>query len=177
MLERGKASRVWDVDGNEYVDFLMSFGALIHGHAHPRIVSAVTNAIATGSHFASSTPAEAEAAERASLLRELSDYTEHVIATGGGVILRDENRALLKQGIVVWLQAPAEILWQRLQQDDATAEKRPDLAQGGLAEIDELLRLRAPLYEECHDFAVNTAAQSPQQVAELIYGWIKQAQG
>ncbi|NDQ55502.1 MAG: aspartate aminotransferase family protein [Acidipila sp.] len=64
VLERGKGSRVWDVDGNEYVDFLMSFGALIHGHAHPRIVSAVTEAIATGSHFASSTPAEAEAAER-----------------------------------------------------------------------------------------------------------------
>ena len=64
VLERGKGSRVWDVDGNEYVDFLMSFGALIHGHAHPRIVSAVNDAIATGSHFASSTPAEAEAAER-----------------------------------------------------------------------------------------------------------------
>jgi shikimate dehydrogenase len=114
--------------------------------------------------------------KEASLLRELSDYTEHVIATGGGVILRDENRALLKQGIVVWLQAPAEILWQRLQQDKATEEKRPDLAQGGLAEIEELLRLRAPLYEECHDFAVNTATQSPQQVADVIYGWIKQIQ-
>ncbi len=63
VLERGQGSRVWDIDGNEYVDFLMSFGALIHGHAHPTIVAAVTDAIATGSHFASSTPAEAEAAE------------------------------------------------------------------------------------------------------------------
>ena len=35
MLERGQGSRVWDIDGNEYIDFMMSFGALIHGHAHP----------------------------------------------------------------------------------------------------------------------------------------------
>jgi glutamate-1-semialdehyde 2,1-aminomutase len=64
VLERGMGSRVWDLDGNEYIDFLMSFGALIHGHAHPAIVAAVSDAISTGSHFASSTPAEAEAAER-----------------------------------------------------------------------------------------------------------------
>ena len=64
VVDRGLGSRVWDLDGNEYVDFLMSFGALIHGHAHPAIVAAVTAAMATGSHFASSTPAEVEAAER-----------------------------------------------------------------------------------------------------------------
>src|ERR1700687_1902654 len=64
VLERGEGSRVWDVDGNEYVDFVMSFGALIHGHAHPCIVDAVTEAVGTGSHFASCTPPETEAAER-----------------------------------------------------------------------------------------------------------------
>ena len=112
--------------------------------------------------------------KEAALLRELSEYTEHIIATGGGVILRAENRALLKQGTVVWLQAPADVLWQRLQQDAATAESRPDLAQGGLAEIEELLRLRAPLYEECHDLAVNTAQRSPDQVAELIFTWLQE---
>jgi glutamate-1-semialdehyde 2,1-aminomutase len=42
----------------------MSFGATIQGHAHPKIVEAVTKAIAEGSHFASATPAESEAAER-----------------------------------------------------------------------------------------------------------------
>ena len=64
VLERGSGSRVWDLDGNEYVDFMMSFGALIHGHAHPRIVDVVTQTIAGGSHFAAATSAEAEAAER-----------------------------------------------------------------------------------------------------------------
>jgi len=52
------------MDGNQYTDFMMSFGALIHGHAHPALLSAVTQAMAEGSHFASSTPAELEAAEK-----------------------------------------------------------------------------------------------------------------
>jgi glutamate-1-semialdehyde 2,1-aminomutase len=64
VLERGSGSRVWDLDGNEYIDFMMSFGALIHGHAHPDIVATVNDAMATGSHFAASTPAELDAAER-----------------------------------------------------------------------------------------------------------------
>jgi len=64
MLERGQGSRVWDADGNQYIDFMMSFGALIHGHAHPKLVSVVSEAMAQGSHFAATTSAEMEAAER-----------------------------------------------------------------------------------------------------------------
>src|ERR1700686_3709562 len=63
VLERGRGSHVWDVDGNQYVDFMMSFGALIHGHAHPQLVSVVSDAVAEGSHFAAATSAEVEAAE------------------------------------------------------------------------------------------------------------------
>jgi glutamate-1-semialdehyde 2,1-aminomutase len=64
FLDRGQGSHVWDVDGNEYIDFMMSFGALIQGHAHPKLVSTVAQAMSEGSHFAAATPAEAEAAER-----------------------------------------------------------------------------------------------------------------
>src|SRR6202790_1318522 len=64
MLERGQGSRVWDIDGNEYIDFMMSFGALIQGHAHPILVKTVSEAMAEGSHFAAATSAEVEAAER-----------------------------------------------------------------------------------------------------------------
>lgn len=64
FLERGHGSHVWDADGNEYVDFMMSFGALIQGHAHPTLVSVVSQAMAEGSHFATATSAEVEAAER-----------------------------------------------------------------------------------------------------------------
>jgi glutamate-1-semialdehyde 2,1-aminomutase len=64
VIERGSGAHVEDVDGNEYVDFMMSFGALIQGHAHPKIVEVVSQTIAEGSHFAAATPAETEAAER-----------------------------------------------------------------------------------------------------------------
>jgi len=52
FVDRGKGSRVWDLDGNEYVDFHNGFGVMVVGHAHPKIVEAVTRQIALGSHFA-----------------------------------------------------------------------------------------------------------------------------
>src|ERR1700685_1300716 len=64
VLERGQGSHVWDADGNHYIDFMMSFGALIQGHAHPTLVKTVSEAMAEGSHFAAATSAEVEAAER-----------------------------------------------------------------------------------------------------------------
>jgi len=64
FLERGSGSQIWDADGNQYLDFMMSFGALIHGHAHPKLVAVASEAMAEGSHFAATTSAEVEAAER-----------------------------------------------------------------------------------------------------------------
>ena len=43
FMARGQGARVWDVDGNEFVDFCMSWGPLILGHAHPDVVRAVTD--------------------------------------------------------------------------------------------------------------------------------------
>lgn len=105
------------------------------------------------------------------LLDELCGLNDHVIATGGGVILRSENRARLKQGTVVWLKARADVLWQRMQADATTAQRRPNLAQGGLAEIEELLRVRTPLYEACQDFTVDASEQTPEQIAGTIFQW------
>jgi glutamate-1-semialdehyde 2,1-aminomutase len=63
FMERGRGSRIYDVDGNEYIDWMMAFGALPLGHAHPEIVEAIAGAAATGAHFASATPIELEVAE------------------------------------------------------------------------------------------------------------------
>ncbi|MGH7722629.1 MAG: aspartate aminotransferase family protein [Candidatus Dormibacteria bacterium] len=52
FIDRGNGSRVWDVDGNEYVDFHNGFGVMVVGHAHPAVVAAVTDRMARGSHFA-----------------------------------------------------------------------------------------------------------------------------
>ena len=81
VLDRGRGSHVWDLDGNEYVDFMMSFGALIQGHAHPKIVEVVSQTMADGSHFAAATPAEAEAAER---FRRMVPSAEAVRFTNSG---------------------------------------------------------------------------------------------
>ena len=63
FMERGRGSRIYDVDGNEYIDWMMAFGALPLGHAHPEVVEAITEAAASGAHFATATPVELEVAE------------------------------------------------------------------------------------------------------------------
>ena len=63
FMERGRGSRIYDVDGNEYVDWMMAFGALPLGHAHPEVVEAITEAATSGAHFATATPVELEVAE------------------------------------------------------------------------------------------------------------------
>jgi len=108
----------------------------------------------------------------AAILREVSGWRDHVIATGGGVILRPENRELLRRGHVVWLHAAPAVLWQRIQADTATAERRPNLAQGGLAEVEALLAARAALYEACADVRIDTDNDSPEAVAERIIAWL-----
>jgi glutamate-1-semialdehyde 2,1-aminomutase len=55
-IERGEGSHVWDVDGNEFVDFHGGYGVMLAGHAHPAIVAAVTERVALGTHFAQPVP-------------------------------------------------------------------------------------------------------------------------
>jgi glutamate-1-semialdehyde 2,1-aminomutase len=63
FMDHGKGSRIWDVDGNEYVDFHNGFGVMVVGHAHPQIVDAVSKRIARGSHFAQPVAEDAMVAE------------------------------------------------------------------------------------------------------------------
>ena len=55
-LSHGKGSKVYDVDGNEYVDLHGGYGAALAGHAHPAIAAAITDQAARGTHFAQPTP-------------------------------------------------------------------------------------------------------------------------
>ncbi len=63
VVERGYRDRVIDVDGHSYIDYCGSWGALIHGHAHPQIIDAVAKRLAKGSSFGITTEIEAELAE------------------------------------------------------------------------------------------------------------------
>jgi glutamate-1-semialdehyde 2,1-aminomutase len=63
FIVRGQGSHIWDADGNEYVDFIGSWGPLILGHAAHTVVEAVISAARGGTSFGASTPAEADLAE------------------------------------------------------------------------------------------------------------------
>jgi glutamate-1-semialdehyde 2,1-aminomutase len=62
-MSHGAGARLYDVDGRDYIDWMMAFGALPLGHAHPAIVETITREIARGSHFATALEVEVEVAE------------------------------------------------------------------------------------------------------------------
>ena len=87
FVARGSGARIWDVDGNEYLDFVGSWGPLVLGHANPVIVAAVQRAAAGGTSFGAPTIGELELAELITravpsieMLRLVSSGTEAVMS-------------------------------------------------------------------------------------------------
>ena len=107
------------------------------------------------------------------VLFETAKLDRHVIDLGGGAVIDLENRKrMLQSGKCVWLQATAEVLWDRIRNDRSTAESRPNLTQlDGLAEVEQLLAQRQPIYSECAEFVIDTDELTPQEVAEKIAKW------
>jgi shikimate kinase len=104
------------------------------------------------------------------ILADLVALDRHVISLGGGVVLRPENRSLIKAtGRVVWLTASPQTCLERIAADKATASRRPNLTTaGGLEEIRTLLAAREPFYRECATLIVDTEDKSPADVAAEI---------
>jgi len=75
FIKRGEGAYVYDVDGNKYIDWMMAYGALPLGHAHPRVVHAVCSAASQGTLFAAATEIEVEVAE---LIQEMVPCAEKV---------------------------------------------------------------------------------------------------
>jgi glutamate-1-semialdehyde 2,1-aminomutase len=63
FIERGKGARIWDADGRAYIDYVASWGPLVVGHAHPKVVKAAQRAAARGLSFGAPTGQETELAE------------------------------------------------------------------------------------------------------------------
>ncbi len=110
------------------------------------------------------------------VINDLSQRGETVVALGGGAVLRKQNRQLLQNtGPMVWLQASADTILERIQGDPTTTDRRPNLTHaGGLQEIQELLSDRELVYQECADHCVDTEGKSPGSVADAIYRWVIQ---
>jgi shikimate kinase len=103
------------------------------------------------------------------VLKDLVNRDSWVLALGGGVVGREENRRRLKAaGTVIWLQADPETIFQRITADATTAQRRPALSVGGLDEVRELLAARTPLYAQCADLIIDTTGKLPDEVAEQI---------
>ncbi len=109
----------------------------------------------------------------ATVLEGVLNDSERVIATGGGVVVRPENRLLLRDSAyVVWLTASAETLWERLQSDPTTADRRPALTAGGFDEVRSLLAQREPWYRETATIGFNVEGRSPADVAaDILASW------
>ena len=63
FIARGEGSKIYDIDGNEYIDYVASWGPLVLGHAHPSVVEAISTAAAYGTSFGAPTTLETELAE------------------------------------------------------------------------------------------------------------------
>jgi len=114
------------------------------------------------------------------VLEELLQRDKAVLALGGGVVLRVENRRRLKNAVdarggrIVWLKASYGTLWARIQADKTTAVRRPNLTGfAGVEEVQRLLGEREPLYDECADISISTEGKIADQVAEEIATWAK----
>jgi shikimate kinase len=102
----------------------------------------------------------------AAALAELAQGSGRVVATGGGMVLAAENRALMRaHGTVVYLRARLESLWERTRHDSsrpllATADPRATLAA--------LLEFRDPLYREAAHVIVDTGSQSASTLVSRV---------
>lgn len=88
FMERGKGSKIVDIDGNEYIDYVLSWGPLIHGHSHDTVVEAIKKVVESGTSFGAPTLIENELAklviERVpsiEVVRMVSSGTEATMST------------------------------------------------------------------------------------------------
>jgi len=87
FIDRAKGSKIWDIDGNEYIDYVGSWGPMILGHAHPGVVAALKKAIPKGTSYGAPTSLEVELAAKLKkafpsmeLVRLVSSGTEAVMS-------------------------------------------------------------------------------------------------
>jgi len=64
FIEKAKGSKIWDADGNSYIDYVLSWGPMILGHAHPAVIRAIKSAAAKGTSYGAPTALEIDLAER-----------------------------------------------------------------------------------------------------------------
>jgi shikimate kinase len=108
-------------------------------------------------------------------LRSLRILNRAVISTGGGVVVREENRALLRElGFVTWLTASEEAIYERVSRN----KKRPLLqTENPRDTVHELLATRRPLYEGAAQFTVDSTELTHEHAANAVIAEARRAFG
>lgn len=131
----------------------------------------VTERVGQSIHVIFEIRGEAEfRAMEAEAIAEAVSHVPAVISVGGGAVVSDQNARLLKEsGIIVWLTAPVEILWERIRRDQTSAQTRPALTdRSGIDELAYLLDQRRAIYERWTDVTIATGEQSIDQVVRDV---------
>ncbi|HMD54943.1 MAG TPA: shikimate kinase [Phycisphaerae bacterium] len=104
------------------------------------------------------------------VVAEVAARDHTVIAAGGGVVLRSQNvEHLRRTGRIVWLTAPPEVLFKRIQGDQQTTATRPNLTSaGGLEEIRKLLEIRRPFYQAAAHITVDVSLDDVERIAHFL---------
>jgi shikimate kinase len=105
------------------------------------------------------------------ILKTVCDSKMQVVATGGGIVLNEQNVQLMREnGNIIWLRAEPETIKNRMLQDEDSMDFRPALTSNdSLSEIEETLQLREPLYQKAMDFSIDTDDHDIREVTSSIF--------
>ena len=108
----------------------------------------------------------------AETIGEIAKLEEHVIALGGGALVREENRKTLKESghKLIYLKCEPQELYNRIKADPQTASGRPSLTAlgGGVAEIDKVLTDREPIYRQAMHAELDVTNLTPDEAVVYI---------
>jgi len=110
--------------------------------------------------------------QESAVIAEVAQRAEpHVIALGGGAILRDANRELIRQsGWVAWLRASPSTLAMRIAKDATTNARRPPLSKLGVVEeIETVLARRTPLYQAAAHASFSSDTVELEQLVDEVF--------
>ncbi|HXH71829.1 MAG TPA: shikimate kinase [Mariprofundaceae bacterium] len=107
------------------------------------------------------------------LLQQQCASTSRIISTGGGAVLRDENRkCLLQAGPVIWLDAPQEVIAQRVSGDT----NRPLIYNSDPSQkVNEMDRLRREFYRDCASCIVDTSRAGVEETVDAIMAYLSES--
>jgi shikimate kinase len=105
-------------------------------------------------------------------VRQVAQIKDHVIALGGGAVMRPENRQILKSAghKLIYLRCEPETLARRIAADQQTAESRPNLTElgGGVEEIRKVLAEREPIYRSVMHAELEVTNLTPDEAAVYV---------